>query len=160
MRNAMFLNTTLTSPFQFSETESLKNLADGSVHSTTVKIIAKIAGVGKFNQTSLCPSCNRRITDTTEDGISCTQCKVVYPLDVVNSLFSLQLMVKDLTTKEFISVFLKNDTVKALASLLELDLGNEKQFVKRLFEIKEPIALTFDFANKLVSHVAVPAEEP
>ena len=126
----------------------------------TVKIIAKIAGVGKFDQTSLCPSCNRRITDTTEDGVLCTQCNVRYPLDAVNSLFSLQLMIKDVTSNELIRVFLKNDTVKALASLLELDLGNEKQFVKRLFEIKEPIALTFDFASKLVTYVAVPAEEP
>lgn len=158
MRDVMYLNTTLSAQFKFKETAPLPSLVDNSVHTTNVKMIAKIAGVGQISKSSLCPACNRRCK-TADDGVSCSNCEIQFPIDAVNFLWSLQLMLKDLTTQELVRVYFKNDTVKMLAHALELDLGEEKQVVKRLFEIKEPLAINFDFASKVVNQVKVAVEE-
>ena len=79
-----------------------------------------------------------------------------YPLEAASKTYSLLLMVRDTATHEPVRLLFKNDAVKILSTIINVDAENQKMFIKRLFEIKEPYLITF--ASKLVSNIKVAVE--
>ncbi|XP_066917511.1 uncharacterized protein [Clytia hemisphaerica] len=156
MKNVMYLNTTLTATFGYTLTTSFETLADPDVH-TNIKIVAKIIGVGQFLSSYLCPDCNRKLS-LVDDTYHCGSCKMGYSQGSCSNIYSLQLSLKDVANNEIVKVYLQHDAVCMLAAELSLNLKNDKECVKRLFEVNEPMLVTFDFASKCVKSIKIAIE--
>ena len=75
------------------------------------------------------------------DRVPCvgSQCKMDYSPKATPCLYSLQLTVKDGATSDNVRVVFQNGAVRMLAKVLSLELENEQAFIKRLFEVNEPL---------------------
>ena len=153
-RETMYLNTTLSKPFEYETTKEMDgiDLADGETCQTQSKFIGHVVGVSSIDINHLCPACNRKCT-LKESLLRCDHCETMLKIPLCESRWFIRIMIKDLATKEVYKLALPNDQVLQVCEILNHERTTEEMFVKRLFEVTEPLIVEFDVVKKIVRSV-------
>ena len=75
--------------------------------------------------------------------VRCLLCASNFNAEYCNQTYHTTLVLRDTATKQSFKVFFSNDRVHELYLMIEVGLQDDKDFVKRLLQIKEPF-ITFD----------------